>query len=149
MIPIISGMTTNRFFPDLVKMILPFCPVVAMVITCLLVGSSVGQASKAIILAGSLLQVPVMLMHLLGGMTGYALPRLLGFKEVTCRTLGISTAMKSSAFGFFLAKQHFQDDAVPIPSAVSVVWIVLIGSIMGVVWRQFPIVEDKATETAS
>ena len=37
--------------------------------------------------------------------------------------MAIETAMKSSAFGFLLAKLHFQQYGARVPSAVSVVWV--------------------------
>ncbi|KAH8060863.1 bile acid:sodium symporter [Aureococcus anophagefferens] len=43
--------------------------------------------------------------------------RLLGFGEATSRTMAIETSMKSSAFGFLLAKLHFGDFACRVPSA--------------------------------
>ena len=53
--------------------------------------------------------------------------------------MAIETAMKSSAFGFLLAKLHFGDYAARVPSAVSVVWMALTGSVLAVVWRYIPI----------
>ncbi len=50
--------------------------------------------------------------------------------------------MKSSAFGFLLASLHFPEYLVRVPSAVSVVWMAVLGSTMAVVWRFIP-VEDK------
>ena len=49
--------------------------------------------------------------------------------------MAIETAMKSSAFGFLLAKLHFSQYATRVPSAVSVVWMALVGAILAVVWR--------------
>ena len=47
--------------------------------------------------------------------------------------------MKSSAFGFLLAKLHFGQYAARVPSAVSVVWMALTGSILAVIWRYIPV----------
>ena len=52
-------------------------------------------------------------------------------------------SMKSSAFGFLLAKLHFKDYAARVPSAVSVVWMALVGAILAVVWRFIPVKDDK------
>lgn len=132
-------MFTNRFFPKFVETILPFAPVVGVVSTCLLVASAVAQVAEPILQAGIQLQIPVLLLHLLGGLVGYALPRLTGFGETTARTMAIETAMKSSAFGFLLAKLHFGDYAARVPSAVSVVWMALTGSMLAVIWRYIPV----------
>lgn len=141
--PIAAGMTLNRFFPKFVTSILPFAPVVGVVSTCLLVASAVAQVAEPILSAGMSLQIPILLLHLLGGLVGYALPRATGFGEVACRTMAIETSMKSSAFGFLLAKLHFGDPAARIPSAVSVVWMALTGSILAVIWRYIPVTPPK------
>ena len=74
---------------------------------------------------------------------GYLLPRSSGFGEVASRTMAIETSMKSSAFGFLLAKLHFGEPAARIPSAVSVVWMALTGSLLAVVWRYIPVTGTK------
>ena len=102
--PIVLGMTLNRFTPGFVKMMLPVTPVIGVASTCLLVGSAVAQVSESILKAGWKLQVPMIALHLAGGLAGYVVPAVLGFDEVSCRTMAIETAMKSSAFGFLLAK---------------------------------------------
>jgi BASS family bile acid:Na+ symporter len=50
-------MSTNKFFPNFVKKILPFAPVVGVVSTCLLVASAVAQVAEPIMNAGWSLQV--------------------------------------------------------------------------------------------
>lgn len=139
--PIAVGMSLNKFFPKIVKAILPFAPVVGVVSTCLLVASAVAQVAEPILNAGMSLQIPILLLHLVGGLIGYALPRATGFSETSSRTMAIETSMKSSAFGFLLAKLHFGDYAARIPSAVSVVWMALTGSILAVIWRYIPVPE--------
>jgi bile acid:Na+ symporter, BASS family len=64
---------------------------------------------------------------------------MVGFGEVASRTMAIETSMKSSAFGFLLAKLHFGQYAARVPSAVSVVWMALTGSILAVIWRYIPV----------
>jgi len=76
------------------------------------------------------------------------LPRATGFGEVASRTMAIETSMKSSAFGFLLAKLHFGDFAARIPSAVSVVWMALTGSILAVIWRNIPVQPPKTFDRA-
>mmetsp|Transcript_13822 Transcript_13822/g.19806 ORF Transcript_13822/g.19806 Transcript_13822/m.19806 type:complete len:429 (+) Transcript_13822:158-1444(+) len=137
--PIAVGMTLNKFFPKFVKAILPLAPIVGVLSTCLLVASAVAQVAEPILGAGLSLQIPVILLHLVGGLLGYFLPKVLGFGEVACRTMAIETAMKSSAFGFLLAKLHFGQYAARVPSAVSVVWMALTGSILAVIWRYIPV----------
>jgi BASS family bile acid:Na+ symporter len=141
--PIAIGMATNKFFPGFVKTILPITPVIGVLSTCMLVASAVAQVSEPILNAGLQLQFPVLLLHLVGGIVGYALPKLTGFGEVKSRTMAIETSMKSSAFGFLLAKLHFGQYAARVPSAVSVVWMALTGSLLAVAWRYIPVNEGE------
>jgi len=141
--PIAIGMSANKFFPKFVKAILPFAPVVGVVSTCLLVASAVAQVADPILSAGIGLQLPVLLLHLIGGLVGYWLPKLTGFGEVKSRTMAIETSMKSSAFGFLLAKLHFGDYIARVPSAVSVVWMALTGSLLAVIWRYIPVKDGE------
>jgi len=78
---------------------LPLAPLVGIFSTVTLVGSAVSQVAEPIMNAGLGLQLPILLLHLVGGLVGFALPKALGFGEVACRTMAIETSMKSSAFG--------------------------------------------------
>lgn len=142
LLPIVLGMGINKYLPKVVNIMLPITPVVGVASTCLLVASAVAQCASAILAAGTSLQFPIILMHLIGGIAGYWIPRYLKFTEVQCRTIAIETAMKSSAFGFLLAKLHFSQFGARIPSAVSVVWMALVGAILGVVWRYISVKEE-------
>ena len=42
-----------------------------------------------------------------------------------------------------LAKLHFGDYVARVPSAVSVVWMALTGSLLAVVWRYIPVKEGE------
>ena len=140
--PIALGMLLNRYANKLVKAILPFSPVVGVAATCVLVGSSIAQCAPAILSAGLSLQMPAMLLHLLGGLVGYALIGAFGYGEVERRTAAIETSMKSSAFAFLLASLHFGSYLVRVPAAVSVCWMALVGSTLAIFWRYMP-VKDK------
>lgn len=141
--PIVLGMLANKYANRAVKAVLPFSPVVGMVCTCLLVASAVGQCSTAILNAGWSLQIATILFHLVGGLAGYFVPKVLGYSEKDSRTMAIETAMKSSAFGFLLAKLHFAPYLARVPSAVSVVWMAVTGSTLAVIWRYIPVKDEK------
>ncbi len=141
--PIVVGMAMNKYVPKVVNAVLPITPVVGVVSTCLLVASAVAQCAPAILSAGLQLQLPILLLHLVSGLAGYWIPKGLKFTETQCRTMAIETAMKSSAFGFLLAKLHFKQYGARIPSAVSVVWMALVGATLAVVWRFIPVNDKK------
>jgi len=141
--PILIGMSFNVRFPDLVKKILPFSPIVGVIVTCLLVGTSVAGCASSILSAGLKLQASAALLHALGALAGYTATKPF-YSEKIARTFAIEWAMKSSAFGFLLASLHFPEFAVRVPSAVSIVWMTLIGSSLAVASRFFPAEEATA-----
>jgi len=141
LVPIVLGMLANANFPKTVKKIEPFSPIVGVLSTCILVGSAVAQCSAPILAAGATLQLAAALLHIIGGAVAYfGLKKFYG--ETTCRTVAIETSMKSSAFGFLLAKLHFSSFLVRVPSAVSVVWMALVGSSLAVAFRFLPAPEE-------
>lgn len=57
--------------------------------------------------------------------------------------MAIETSMKSSAFGFLLAKLHFGSFEARVPAAISVVWMAITGSMMAIIWRYIPVQAPK------
>ncbi|KAL1515556.1 hypothetical protein AB1Y20_002176 [Prymnesium parvum] len=137
-VPISAGMAINANFPGFVERILPFAPVVGIIITCLLVGSAVAGSAAAILASGLTLQAACALLHFAGGAIGYMGVKSAKYTEKEARTFGIQLATKSSAFGYLLAKLHFADPLVRVPSAVSIVWMTLVGSTLAVISRFNP-----------
>ena len=142
LVPVVVGLFLNKNVPKVCRSIEPFSPVIGVTMTIILVGGAVANCAAGILGAGMALQAAAFALHFIGGVAGYWIMRAFKYNETTCRTVAIETAMKSSAFGFLLASLHFPEYLVRVPSAVSVVWMAVLGSTMAVVWRFIP-VEDK------
>eukprot|EP00416_Gambierdiscus_australes_P018115 CAMPEP_0171073626 /NCGR_PEP_ID=MMETSP0766_2-20121228/11626_1 /TAXON_ID=439317 /ORGANISM="Gambierdiscus australes, Strain CAWD 149" /LENGTH=442 /DNA_ID=CAMNT_0011530339 /DNA_START=1 /DNA_END=1329 /DNA_ORIENTATION=+ len=136
--PIFLGVGANTLAPNICKKVAPFTPVIGVIATVLLVGASVAKCAEPILGAGLPLQAACLALHLVGGLLGYGATKVTGYDERTCRTVAIETAMKSSAFGFLLASLHFGAFNVRVPSAVSVVWMAIVGSVLAVYWKGKP-----------
>jgi len=136
--PIFLGVGANTLAPGICKAVAPFTPVIGVIATVLLVGASVAKCAGPILGAGLPLQLACLALHLIGGILGFFATKLTGYDERTCRTVAIETAMKSSAFGFLLASLHFGAFNVRVPSAVSVVWMAIVGSVLAVYWKGKP-----------
>ncbi|XP_043807915.1 sodium/pyruvate cotransporter BASS2, chloroplastic isoform X3 [Manihot esculenta] len=107
------------------------------------VDAAIGQVSDVLKAQGAQLIIPVALLHAAAFALGYWLSKI-SFGESTSRTISIECGMQSSALGFLLAKKHFTNPLVAVPSAVSVVCMALGGSALAVFWRNRPIpVDDK------
>mmetsp|Transcript_13906 Transcript_13906/g.34989 ORF Transcript_13906/g.34989 Transcript_13906/m.34989 type:complete len:427 (+) Transcript_13906:211-1491(+) len=139
LLPIVLGVALNSAAPKFCRQVEPLCPTIGVTSTVLLVGASVAGCAQAIKNSGWALQIVVMLLHLVGGAAGYWLCRVCKFGETVSRTTAIETSMKSSAFGVLLATLHFGDYLVRVPSAVSVVWMAIMGSSMAVMWQFMPV----------
>ena len=57
--------------------------------------------------------------------------------------------MQSAALGFLLAREHFADPLVAVPSAVSVVFMALGGSGLAVFWRNKPTASTELNPAAA
>mmetsp|Transcript_93696 Transcript_93696/g.242530 ORF Transcript_93696/g.242530 Transcript_93696/m.242530 type:complete len:463 (-) Transcript_93696:49-1437(-) len=136
--PIFLGVGLNTLAPGLCKAVAPFTPVIGVISTVLLVGASVANCAAPILGAGLPLQLACLALHLFGGILGFFATKAVGYDERTCRTVAIETAMKSSAFGFLLASLHFGPFNARVPSAVSVVWMAIVGSVLAVYWKGKP-----------
>ena len=145
LMPIVLGVTLNKYVPKACRAVEPACPIIGVLMTIILVGASVATCAEPILNAGLKLQFAAFLLHAIGGAVGYWVMRALGYEETVCRTTAIETSMKSSAFGFLLATLHFPEFLVRVPSAVSVVWMAVLGSSMAVFWRMIPVKKDRET----
>lgn len=145
LLPIVLGVTLNKYVPKACRAVEPACPIIGVLMTIILVGASVATCAEPILNAGLKLQFAAFLLHAIGGAVGYWVMRALGYEETVCRTTAIETSMKSSAFGFLLATLHFPEFLVRVPSAVSVVWMAVLGSSMAVFWRMIPVKKDRET----
>jgi len=138
LMPILVGIGAKALLPNTCKKVAPLMPVAGVIATVIVVGASVAKTAKAVLGAGLPLQVGCLALHVLGGVLGYFASKLLGYDVCTCRTVAIETAMKSSGFGFLLASLHFGAFNARVPSAVSVVWMAIVGSVLAAYWKGKP-----------
>lgn len=140
LVPTLLGVLANECFPNIVKKLKAFLPLVGVFLTTLLCASPCAQVADILKTQGLNLCIPVGLLHVAAFSLGYFLSKGLGFNEKTARTVSIETGMQSAALGFLLAQAHFKDPLVAVPSAVSVVFMALGGSGLAVFWRNKPAV---------
>jgi len=142
LVPTIIGVLLHEYFPKFTEKIITFTPLIGVILTTLLCASPIGQVSGVLKSQGAGLVLPVAILHAAAFSLGYWVSKWSSFGESTSRTISIECGMQSSALGFLLAQKHFTNPLVAVPSAVSVVFMALGGSVLAVYWRNVPIPFD-------
>lgn len=141
LLPTVLGVALNELFPKQVDVIREAMPLLALFLTVVLCAVPVAQVQTVLQARGVGMIVPVMALHAFGYLLGYTMPRVLGFKESTARTVSIETGMQSAAMAYALSTKHFADILVAVPASVSIVVMVWMGAALAAVWRTMPVNE--------
>ncbi|XP_022929395.1 probable sodium/metabolite cotransporter BASS2, chloroplastic [Cucurbita moschata] len=170
--PILLGSYLQKAFPQLVKLVIPFAPLVAVLTSSLLAcsvfsenvvrfKSSMVNASLASdaspwmvirsILSGELGTVilSVFCLHFAGFFVGYIAASIGGFRERERRAISIEVGMQNSSLGVVLASSHFSSAMVALPAAMSAVLMNIMGSTLGLCWRYIEPAADEVEATGS
>jgi BASS family bile acid:Na+ symporter len=135
-IPIILGLVSRRWFPNMTKMIIPVMPAIAVLMITLIVASIIGSGKEHIISGSLTLFASVFSLHALGFLFGYFLSRLFKSNDVITKTISIEVGMQNSGLGVVLARQNFSSPLVAIPPAISSLFHSLIASMLAGLWRK-------------
>jgi BASS family bile acid:Na+ symporter len=135
LVPVLTGIALNRFFPKAIARIAPVAPPVAVVMVALTCALVMAQASSAVQQAGPLLLAAVVLLHAGGFGFGYLFSRALKLDEKTSRTNSIEVGMQNSTLGASLALLHFADPLTAAPCAISACMHSMIGSLLAGYWH--------------
>lgn len=145
LVPVVAGVALNRLFPHVVERVVPVAPLVSIVAVILIVASIIARSKALILEHAGLLLLAVLLLHLSGFALGYLLSRLLGLPEPEQRTISIEVGMQNSGLGSSLASTPafqaqfataMQAALAPVPSAISAIYHVIIGSLLAAYWRR-------------
>lgn len=145
LVPVVAGVGLRRFLPNFTTKIARVSPLVSVIVVVLIVGGIVGASKPLIREHFGILLLAVFALHAVGFGLGFALPRLLKFGTAECRTLSIEVGMQNSGLGASLAStpsfaaqfaNPLQAALAPVPSAISSVYHVVIGSILAGIWAR-------------
>jgi BASS family bile acid:Na+ symporter len=135
LLPVLLGVGLHHAVPRLVQAILPVAPLISVVTIALICASIIGQSAEALMASAVHLLAAVALLHAGGFGLGYFFAWLLGFEELTRRTISIEVGMQNSGLGAVLARQHFADPLTALPCAISATMHSVIGSLLAGWWR--------------
>ncbi|XP_022136954.1 probable sodium/metabolite cotransporter BASS1, chloroplastic isoform X2 [Momordica charantia] len=170
--PILFGSYLQKVFPSLVKLVIPFAPLVAVLTSSLLACSvfsenvvrlkssmvSATLASDASpwivlknIISGELgvVILSVFLLHFAGFFVGYIAATIGGYRERERRAISIEVGMQNSSLGVVLATSHFSSTMVALPPAMSAVIMNIMGSSLGFFWRLIQPSDKEETSAAA
>ena len=134
LLPLLTGLITRKFVPRFVKRIGPFCPLVGVLSTMVLVAGSAANSAfslgmdKVSIVGSCLLPV-------LGCFIALLVSHLHKdfMDERSRRALVIETLSKSPTLAYVLARKHFDLSAATIPSA-GMISLAVVGAVVACVW---------------
>ena len=136
LIPVITGVLINRFFPDKTKRFIKVGPSLAVILITLIVASIIGEGKEIILSSGLSLLFSIMILHFLGFFLGYFISRFFFKNDFIAKTISVEVGMQNSGLGVVLSKENFVNPAIAIPSALSSLVHSLYGSIFVILFKK-------------
>ena len=131
--PVLCGVLINSLYHQRIQTVKLFLPLLSVSFIILIIGVIVAKNQAHITELGVLLFVAVALHNLLGLITGYSIPKLMGYDEAICKTISIEVGMQNPGLAVVLANQYFTTLAA-LPGVLFSIWHNISGSIMAVIW---------------
>ena len=129
-VPIVLGVTVNRYFQNFTKLITPILPMISTIAIAAIIGIIVSHNADNIISCSMTVAVVVILHNLLGLTLGYAAGRLFGIEDKKRTAIAIEVGMQNSGLATSLAATHFAlYPMATVPGAIFSVWHNISGSI--------------------
>ncbi len=133
LIPVLVGTTLNTFLGTGIKNIGSVFPFISTIAIIVIIAIIIGLNQTRLKEVGLIIVCAVMLHNLCGLLIGFWFPKLLGYDDLTCRTLSIEVGMQNSGLSVALAVKHFSIVAA-IPGAIFSIWHNLSGSFLAGYW---------------
>lgn len=136
LIPVALGLVLNTYAKEVVNLLNPVMPFVAMVCTSLCIGSPLAiNRSQILSKEGLWLIFPVLTFHAVAFTLGYWVSKIpaLRQEEEASRTISLCTGMQSSTLAGLLATQ-FLGSTQAVPPACSVVAMAIMGLCLASFW---------------
>ncbi|WP_423724430.1 bile acid:sodium symporter family protein [Arthrobacter gengyunqii] len=134
LIPVVLGLVIRYAVPRLVDRVLPVLPWISVLAITFVVLAVVAGSAAAIVTAGWLILLAVILHNGLGLGLGYGTAKLFRQPIASRRTMAVEVGMQNSGLAAGLAKQYFTPEAA-LPAAVFSVWHNVSGALMAAFWR--------------
>ncbi len=137
LIPVLLGLLIRYLLPRAVDRVLPILPWISVAAITFVVVAVVAGSAAAILTAGWLILLAVVLHNGLGLGLGYGAARLFRLPVASRRTMGVEVGMQNSGLAAGLAREYFSPEAA-LPAAVFSVWHNVSGALVAAYWRRRP-----------
>ncbi len=135
--PVVLGVLIRWLMPRVADKIGACGPTIAVIAFVLVSGGIVAASAEAIAANFGILALAALLLHVIGFVVGYTVPKVLRYPESICRTVSIEVGMQNGGMAAALARQHFP--AMPLASAAAVfsgVMQNIIGGLAAAWWKR-------------
>lgn len=136
LLPVAAGLALRHFLKEKSQGIQTFMPVVSVAGIVMIVACIVGLSRASLFSVGPILFLVVFCHHTLGAVLGYGIARLMRLTEIQARTIAIEISTQDSGLGVALARKHFTDVLVALPSALYSIWQNLAGPVLATFWAR-------------
>ena len=145
LVPVVAGVLLNRYLPSVTRKVATVSPLISVFVVVLIVAGIIAKSKDLIQAHFGVLLMAVFMLHVIGFALGYLLSRLIRLGEEDRRTISIEVGMQNSGLGASLAStpsfaaqfsSTMQAALAPVPSAISSVNHVVIGSILASYWQR-------------
>ena len=137
MIPIVLGLTVNRFFGKFAERMKDVLPAVSVTAICLIAASVVSHNSEKILSSAGVIFAAVILHNLLGYLFGFLAASAFHMDMPRKKAVAIEIGMQNSGLAAALAASAFS--AMPmaaVPGAIFSVWHNLSGAVLAAIFRR-------------
>ncbi len=135
-LPVAAGLVARRFLGRRVETCNALMPLVSVAFIVMIVACVVALSKDRLFTSG-LPAFAAVALHNVGGLAlGYGLARLAGLDAIRARTISIEVGMQNSGLGVALARKHFADVLVALPSAIFSVCHNLTGPAVATYWSR-------------
>ncbi len=137
--PVVLGVLIRWKLPRTADRIGAAGPTVAVLAFVFVTGGIVAASADAIASNFRVLAIAAFVLHVLGFVVGYLLPKLLRYPESIARTTSIEVGMQNGGMAASLAQLHFA--SMPLAAAAGVfsgVMQNILGGIVASIWKRFP-----------
>jgi BASS family bile acid:Na+ symporter len=121
-----------------IRAVMVLMPLISVTFIALIVATIVAISKDRLAGSAPVTFLAVVLHNALGMTLGYGFARLARLDQRQARTIAIEVSVQDSGLGIALARKHFSDVLVALPSAIFSVWQNVIGPVVATYWSRRP-----------